>query len=71
MAIDWRRIEVIDDDQAAAVRRMKPWEKVAGIFALNRLMRARMAGHLMTQHPEWSETEIQAEIARRLARGSE
>ncbi len=71
MAIDWRRIEVIDDEQAAALRRMKPWEKIAGIFDFNRLMRARLAGHIMTRHPDWNEVEVQAEIARRLAHGTE
>jgi len=44
-------------------------EKVAMIAAAHRRMLA--ASGIRFQHPEWSEEEIQAEVIRRLSRGTE
>ena len=49
-------------------RRMTPAEKIAQICGCNEFMRARIAGHLMTRYPEWTESQIQAEVARRILR---
>ena len=45
-------------------------ERVAMVLDANRCMRPRIEGHLRTLHPEWSDEEIQAEIARRMLGGA-
>lgn len=41
-------------------------ERVEMIFAANRTMRLLIAGRVKTDHPDWGEVQIQAEVARRM-----
>jgi hypothetical protein len=68
--LDPTRIEVVDDDIAAVLRTKTPTEKAAMMFGANRFIRARIAGHLITHHPDWPDERIQAEVARRLLDGT-
>lgn len=61
-------IELTDPLVIENNRRMTPAEKIARICECNEFVRARIAGHLMTRHPEWTESQIQAEVARRILR---
>ena len=45
-------------------------ERLAMVFAANRTMRLRLEGHLRTHHPDWNDTEIQQEIAKRMLGGT-
>ncbi|HUT61772.1 MAG TPA: hypothetical protein VNA25_28370 [Phycisphaerae bacterium] len=67
---DRSRIEVIDDAMVEVLRRKTPAERVQMALDANRLMRLRIAGHLQTIHPDWSESQIQGEVARRMLGGS-
>ncbi len=65
-----RQIEVVDDRVAEILRRKSPAERVEIIFDLNRTMRVMIAGHLRSRHPGWTEEQVQAEVARRMTRGT-
>jgi hypothetical protein len=69
--VDPSRIEVTDDAVAAILRRKTPAERLAMVFEANRMVRLRIEGHLRTNHSDWSDSEIQQEIARRMLRGTE
>jgi len=72
--MDWRlddgQIEVIDAAQADVLRRKTPAQRVAMINACNRTMRLLIEGRLRSRHPDWDDTTVQAEIARRMSRGA-
>jgi hypothetical protein len=67
---DPRRIEVVDDAVAAVLSRKSPAEKLALVFSANRTMRLRIAGAVRSWHPDWSDSEIHREVARRMTRGT-
>jgi hypothetical protein len=68
--LDEGQIEVVDDAVAAVLRTMTPAQRIEMALAANRLVRLRIAGHLQTLHPEWDDAAIEAEIARRMLRGT-
>jgi hypothetical protein len=68
--IDPRRIEVVDDAIADILRSKTIAERVEMVMAANRTVRLRIEGHLRTRHPDWSDREIQDEIARRMLGGT-
>ena len=64
------RIDRMDDATREMLRNKTPAERLAIAFECNRMMRLRLEGHFRTYHPEWSNEQILAEIARRMARGT-
>lgn len=66
----FERLEVIDDDIAAILRTKSSIERLRMANEANKTARARLAGHLKTTNPAWSEEEIQAEVARRMLHGT-
>jgi hypothetical protein len=52
-------------------RRMTGAEKLAQVFALNRNIRQRHAQSIKAQHPDWSESQVTQEVARRMSHGAE
>lgn len=69
-AIDPRNIEVMDPAQAAILREKSMAERVAMIGAANRTARALVAAGIRVTHPDWSDEQVQAEVARRMAGGA-
>ncbi len=69
--IDPRRIEVVDKDLAAVLRRKSPIEKVAMIDAANRTARMLAAAGIRYQHPNWTDEQVHAEVIRRVCGGTE
>lgn len=69
--LDEGQIEVVDDKVAEILRRKTPAERVTMAVEMNRLARLRIEGHLRTFHPEWTDAQVQAEIARRMLLGSD
>jgi hypothetical protein len=65
---EWRRIEILDDMVAAALRNKTPAERVALGLSCNRTARLLIEGHLLTRFPEWTQQQISAEVARRMCR---
>jgi hypothetical protein len=64
------RIEVVDDDLAEVLRKKTPAERVEMIAAANRTARLLAAAGIRYQHPDWNESQIQAEIIRRVCGGT-
>ncbi len=70
MAIDPRRIEVIDDASAEVMRRMSPaqkWEMTNRMYIQAREM---LMCHLRGEHPEWTEGELREQVNRRVGHGT-
>jgi hypothetical protein len=67
--LDDEQIEVVDDAVAEVLRRKTPAERVAMIGGMNRLARQLLAAQVRWRHPEWSQDQVAAGVARRLARG--
>ncbi len=70
MSIDPRRIELLDPFVLKTLQSKTPEERLQMVFECNRTARKIMAGGLRNQHPDWTEEQIQAEIARRMADGA-
>jgi hypothetical protein len=68
--LDWRRIEVVDPDMAAVLRKKTPAEKIAMVGAAHRTARMLIEASVRRQHPDWDATTIAREVARRLLRGT-
>ncbi len=68
LSLDTRKIEILDDAVVESLRSMTPAQRLAISFECKRTMRLRMAGHLLTRNPDWSDAQVQAEIARRMTR---
>jgi hypothetical protein len=68
--IDPRRIELLDPEVVAILKTKTPAEKLAMAFDSNKLVRLRLAGHFRTLHPDWTDAEVDAAIARRVLNGS-
>jgi hypothetical protein len=64
--IDPRHIEVIDDDLANILREKTPVERIQMIGDANDTARLLAAAGIRYCHPDWSENQIQREIARRM-----
>jgi hypothetical protein len=69
--LDPRKIELLDETLAAALRGKSPAERLALGFEYNRTARLVIAGHLNTVHPQRTEQEVQAEVAGRMLFGAD
>ena len=69
VAIDPRRIEVIDDRTAEILRKMTPWMRVRRGLEMAEFARAVIATNVRHKHPDWSEARVQSETVRRFSRG--
>lgn len=56
-----------DDALIEILRKQSPQQKLAALDAMWRSARTLVEAGVRAQHPQWSEAELQAEIARRLA----
>ena len=64
------RIEVVDEAIAKILRRKTPAERVAMLCECNRTVRSILYGSLESLHPDWNDTQIRREIARRMCNGA-
>ena len=68
--LDDGQIEVVDPFVAKCLRERTFAERMEMVFEANRTMRLLIAGRLKTDHPEWNDEQIQAEVARRMLHGA-
>ena len=68
--LDPRRIEIVDPQMAAIYRSKTVAEKLVLVQQAHRTARLLMAMGIRLQHPEFSECEVDREVARRLLRGT-
>jgi len=65
-----RTIEVVDDRVAEILRKKSAAERLAIVDGLWRLAREMIRANIAREHPEWSEEEIQRQVARRMSHGA-
>ena len=63
-------IEVMDDAMAEILRKKTPAERLAIGFGLWRSARVMLSSILGSQHPDWSDQEVEREVSARLSHGS-
>jgi hypothetical protein len=68
--LDPRNIEIVDEQLAKVLRHKTPAEKVEMVAAANRTARLLAAAGIRYQHPEWNESQVQAEVVRRVSGGT-
>lgn len=64
------RIDVIDEERAAVLRRKTGAERLAIASRMYSSARAMLLNHLRARHPDWDEHQIQREAGRRLSHGA-
>jgi len=69
--LDSGQIEVLDEALAAVLRRKTPAEKVQMIAAAHRTARQLIRAGVRHQHPDWDDVRVEAEVLRRLTRGTD
>jgi hypothetical protein len=67
--LDPRRYEIVDDAMAEVLRAKTPHEKLSIAEGMWRMARDLIRDMVRHDHPEWTESEIAGETARRLMRG--
>ena len=68
---DPRRIEVVDEAVAGILRQKTPGERIEMVSACARMVRLAIGGYFRTQHPDWTEEQVAAAVARRIAGGAD
>jgi hypothetical protein len=68
--LDPGQIEVVDDAVAEILRQKTPSQRIAMVFAADRMIRQVVKGSIKKLHPDWSEGHVQEELARRMTRGA-
>jgi hypothetical protein len=68
--LDPRRIEVVDDAVAEALRKKTIAERIMMVSDCHRTARLLVEGNVRTRHPDWDDARVRAEVARRMARGA-
>jgi hypothetical protein len=67
--IDPRRIEVMDDAVADALRTLQPYEKVALVAQAFEVVRGLVRDKLRMENPSWSDDQVQREVVRAISSG--
>jgi hypothetical protein len=65
------RIESIDPIVSGILTGMSVADRIALVEDSNQVARLLMAGGVRYRHPDWSEEQIQAEVARRMLRDAD
>jgi hypothetical protein len=63
------QVEVIDDRVAEILKRNTPAERLRIGFDMWISARNMLLSHIQNIHPEWSQQEVEREVARRLLHG--
>lgn len=64
------RIEVIDEEMAATLRRKTGAERLEIASRMFGSARRMLLSHLRSVHPDWDQRQIEREAARRLSHGA-
>ena len=63
-------IEMVDDAMVEVLRSKSPAERIAISHSMWRYATSMITNMLHKNHPEWSASQLQAEVARRLSHGA-
>lgn len=64
------RIEVVDDEMATVLRKKTGAERLQIANGLFRMAQRLIRSRFKAQHPEWTEGQIAAAVAKRISHGS-
>jgi hypothetical protein len=64
------RIEVVDDDMARVLRSKTGAERLKIASDMFSSARKMIASHLASEHPDWTEEQVQRETSRRISHGA-
>lgn len=64
-------MELISEKQAAYFRSLTVAQKIEIVCELNRQVRRQVAGRLRCENPDWTDQQIQAEVARKFLNESD
>lgn len=64
------RIEVIDDDMCALLKKKSSFERLEIAFGLWRSAKIQLSNYIQSKHPEWDEERIRQEIVKRMSHGA-
>jgi hypothetical protein len=70
MELDAKQVEVVDDQIAEILKRKTPAERLAIGFNMWISTRTMLLSHIKHTHPEWSQQDVEREVARRLLHGA-
>ena len=70
LRLDRGQIEVVDDAMAEVLRHKTPAERIRIGFDLWISARNMLMTHLKKTHPEWDNSKLSQEVARRLSHGA-
>jgi hypothetical protein len=70
MKLDIRRVEIIEDQVAAVLRSKTPAERLRIGFNIWMSARRMLLSHIKHSHPDWSQLQVENEVARRFLHGS-
>jgi hypothetical protein len=66
MKLDPRQVEVVDDRVAEILKSKTPAERLRIGFNMWISARRMLLSHIKDTHPDWSQQEVEREVARRL-----
>jgi hypothetical protein len=67
---DFSRLELPDERVLAILRTKSTIERFQLANEANKTARALVAGYIKTTHPDWTDSQIDAEVARRMLHGA-
>jgi hypothetical protein len=70
MEIDDRDLEIVDDEMAAVFRGKTPAERLRVAFRLWKSTRIMLERLLRSQHPDWDDRTVKAEVVKRMSHGT-
>ena len=70
MRLDRGQIEVIDPSMVEILRRKTPAERLSIAFGMWESVRTMLLSQLAEMHPDWSLTQVEREVARRMSHGA-
>ena len=63
------RIELPDKALIAVYQRMSPTERLAACLSTTAWLRRRVEAHVAGANPDWTESQVAAEVAKRILSG--
>lgn len=69
-AVDYRRIEVVDPQMAEILRGKTVAERIAMVQQAHQTGQKLVAMGVRMQYPEWTDTQVSIEVARRMLNGT-
>ncbi len=69
MDISEKNIEIIDDLMAEILRKKTPQQRLTIAFSIWISAKKCITNYLRSEHPDWDDSRIQKEVAKRLSHG--